>query len=212
MFFFYFKVCAYPKYKLPAARGRNNRVLHAKHEAVQPQKKSRGPPAARSACCDSAPVIGKARGAAPAYLTDPAQTGFTVTLSRGLSPHSAAGEPPPARAVPIFDSIVLYHTPRRIARASVRSVRVAQRAPDGIGHDAVALGVRVHPVRLIERAAAAALKRLGEVHMPQRHRAHQTAQPRDIRCALRSAPAPSRRPRATAQGSRAPGTGCPPPA
>lgn len=45
----------------------------------------------------SAPMIGKTRGAAPAYLTDPAQTGFTVTLSRGLSPHSAAGEPPGPR-------------------------------------------------------------------------------------------------------------------
>ena len=69
-------------------------------------KKSRGPPAAQSAYCDSAPVIGKARGAAPAYLTDPAQTGFTVAYSRGLSPHSALSPLPLETGTCTLDSVV----------------------------------------------------------------------------------------------------------
>ena len=64
----------------------------------------------------SAPVIGKARDAAPAYLTYPAETGFTVTYSRGFSPHSAAGEVPGPRCPDILFPFRLYRAQAVFAR------------------------------------------------------------------------------------------------
>ena len=50
----------------------------------------------------SAPVMAKAEAQQPAYLTDPARAGFTVTVSWGIAPRSAAGSCEPGALPSIF--------------------------------------------------------------------------------------------------------------
>lgn len=48
-------------------------------------------PGAMKKHCSSASVMAKTQAQCSAYLTDPAYAGFTVTVSWGLAPRSAAG-------------------------------------------------------------------------------------------------------------------------
>lgn len=65
----------------------------------------------------STPVMAAVREQHLAYLTYPAQTGITVTHSRGISPHSAVGAASD-RTVPIF--FCYYITMRNYFQANLR--------------------------------------------------------------------------------------------